>query len=128
MAAPQVNTFYVEGLDRLLKTIEKLQDEAGAEFAAAAQEAGEIIRQQAQIEAPHLTGRLENSIQVPKTRRGVKVRIPKRVPYAKAIHFGWPRHNIVPNRFLFRAVDAKVEEASEVYLRRVIKVWEDHIG
>lgn len=123
--APRVeNTVRVEGLNQLLRTLEKLQEEAKEEFKAAAVEAGDLVRDQARIEAPHLTGRLESAIVTAKIARGVKVRVSKAVPYAKAIHFGWPKHNIVPNRFMFRAVDAKADEAADLYMKRILAVWE----
>ena len=46
-------------------------------------------------------------------------RLAKSVPYAGVIHFGWPRHNIEPQPFLYDALDRRSDE--------VIKLYEDRI-
>jgi hypothetical protein len=37
------------------------------------------------------------------------------VPYAGPIHFGWPRHNIAPNPFIYDALDDRKAEVIDKY-------------
>jgi hypothetical protein len=41
------------------------------------------------------------------------------VPYAGPIHFGWPRHNIKPQPFLYDAADRRINDVVNVYEKRV---------
>lgn len=52
------------------------------------------------------------------------------VPYAAAIHWGWPSHNIKPNPFLYRALyKAMANEGFEKeYLEKLAKALEDDFG
>ncbi len=39
--------------------------------------------------------------------------------YAGVIHFGWPRHNIEPQPFLYDALDKRFDEVVRVYEKRI---------
>lgn len=125
MAAPTVE---IEGLNKLLRALEKLDQEANDSFKEVGAEVGRIVAQQAREEVPVLSGRLQASIRHVNTARGAKVRSgSKKVPYAGPIHFGWRQHNIRPNRFLYRAVDKKVDVALDMYLEQVYKIWNRNV-
>lgn len=72
-------------------------------------EAAEITMRQAQTTAPIRSGRLAASLRVGATNRAGVVRAGNNrqsatgVPYAGAIHWGWPDRNITPNPFMYEA-------------------------
>lgn len=126
MASP---SFEIEGLNKLLRALEKLDEEASQSFKDVGAEVGRIVAQQAREEVPVKSGRLKATIRHVNTGRGAKVRSgSKRVPYAPIIHFGWQDRNIwPPNQFLYRAVDKKVNVAVDMYLEQVYKIWNRNV-
>lgn len=114
----------VDGLNKLLRALEKLDDAAKQDFKDAGKQAGQIVADQAKIEVPVLTGRLQGSIKAGLTGRGAKVYAGRAsVPYAGPIHFGWGRRNIYPNPFLYRAADKRIDEVVDRYLTEIYNVW-----
>ncbi len=43
----------------------------------------------------------------------------RRTPYAGVIHFGWPKHNIEPQPFLYKALDRRYDEVVAIYEKRL---------
>jgi hypothetical protein len=120
--------FKVEGLNKLLRALEKLDDAAKDQFKEAGLKAGKFVANRAKGEAPVITGRLRDTVRPVATRRGAKIRAGgARVPYAGPIHFGWPKRNITPNQFLYRAVDKSVNEAVEMYLEEIYTIWNRNV-
>lgn len=80
-----------------------------------------LVAQRARSRAPVRTGRLRDNIRTGKHRYGFIVRVGSktRVPYAGPIHFGWPRRGIVPNPFLYDALDERRQELLATYTNRV---------
>lgn len=126
MAAPTVE---IEGLNKLLRALEKLDDEAKNSFKEVGGKVGDLVARQAREEVPNRSGNLMRSIRAVNTARGAKVRSgSKKVPYAGVIHFGWRERNIwPPNQFLYRAVDKKVDVALDMYLEQVYTVWNRNV-
>jgi hypothetical protein len=125
MARPTVE---IEGLNKLLRALEKLDEEAKQSFKDVGGRVGKLVAEQAREEAPVRSGALRGTIRAANTGRGAKVRAgSKRVPYAGPIHFGWRDRNIQSNRFLYRAVDKKVDVALEMYLEEVYKIWNRNV-
>ena len=125
MARPTVE---IEGLNKLLRALEKLDDEAKQSFKDVGGRVGRLVAQQAREEVPIRSGRLQGTIRAANTARGAKVRAgSRRVPYAGPIHFGWRDRNIKQNRFLYRAVDKKVDLALDMYLEEVHKIWNRNV-
>jgi hypothetical protein len=121
-------TFRVDGLNKLLRALEKLDDAAAESFKAAGIKVGQFVAVKARTEVPVRSGRLMGTIRPVATRRGAKIRAGSaRVPYAGPIHFGWGRRNIAPNPFLYRAVDKSVNEASEMYLKEIFTIWNRNV-
>lgn len=121
-------SFYIEGLDKLLRALEKLDEAASQNLRDAGFKAGKIISDKAKTIVPTRSGSLQDSIRPVKTARGAKVRAGgTRVPYAGVIHFGWHERNIADNPFLYRAVDSKVDEAVQFYMDEVLKIWDRNI-
>jgi hypothetical protein len=76
----------------------------------------EAVAGEARAGAPVLTGRLAGSVRPGATRtRGYVKAGSGSIPYAGVIHFGWPRHNIAPNPFIYDALDDKKSEVIEAY-------------
>ena len=118
----------IEGLNKLLRALEKLDDAAKEQFKAVGFRVGEFVAVQAREEVPVRSGDLRGTIRPAKTSRGAKIRAGSaRVPYAGPIHFGWRARNIRPNQFLYRAVDKNVDRALDMYLEEVHKIWNRNV-
>lgn len=118
----------IQGLSQLLRALEQLDDAAKDDLKMVGLQAAQPVVAAARQTVPVMTGALSSSIRAVKSTRGVKVRAGGvRVPYAKAIHFGWPSHNIKPNKFLFRAVDRSIDEVTSIYEQGVIDIWNRNI-
>jgi len=117
-------TIHIEGLNKLRRALEKLDDQAADDFKQAGFDAAGIVAKEGKRQAPVVTGRLRESIRPAKIKSGAKVYAGKKaVPYAGPIHFGWFRRNILPNPFLYRAADRRVQEVLDTYLAQVYKTW-----
>lgn len=118
----------IEGLSKVLKALEELDAAAKDDLRSLSMQAAEPVVIEAKNTVPVLTGALQRSIRAVKSSRGVKVRAGSaRVPYAKPIHFGWNTHNIMANKFLFRAVDRKIDEVATVYEQGIIAIWNRNV-
>ena len=121
-------SFEIEGLNKLLRALEKLDDEAKKDFKDIGKKVGDFVADRARAEAPVRSGALRGSIRAVSTGRGAKIRAgSKRVPYASVIHFGWGTRNIRENRFLYRAVDKSVDEAVDMYLQYIYTIWNRNV-
>lgn len=92
----------IEGLTRFRATLKR----AGADMAdmkAANQAAARTVAEAAAAGAPRRSGKLAGSLRP--ARQVARARVSSTVPYAGAIHWGWPRHNISANPFLTRAAE-----------------------
>lgn len=71
---------------------------------------------------PMLTGQLAASIRPSGTKTAAQVRAGgARVPYAGAIHWGWPAHNITAQPFLADAAQATEPIWTATYLQAIDK-------
>ncbi|MEU6684439.1 hypothetical protein [Streptomyces sp. NPDC046832] len=107
---------------------------------AANKASGEVLVPQAKLESPdgkrdaksskkYRPGKLDKSVKVTASAKGavIKAGSAARVPYAAAIHFGFKRRNIKPNRFLFRAMARKSAVVAETYERRIRAVVAEYL-
>lgn len=99
----------IEGLKELSAHFKKLSAELPKELKAVSKDAAEIVATEARGIVPVLSGKLRGKIKAGATAKGGDVRVNGLV-YAKPIHFGWKRHNIKPNPFLYKARDKRVDE------------------
>ena len=121
-------TFRVEGLNKLLRALEKLDEAAAQNFKAAGVWAGQEVAKTAKTLVPVRSGRLRDSIKGSATRRGAKVIAGRAaVPYAGPIHFGWGRRNIFPQPFLYQAADRRANDVVDQYLAQIYEVWNRNI-
>jgi len=121
-------TFRVEGLNKLLRALEKLDEAAADNFKAAGKWAGEEVAKTAKTIVPVRTGRLQKTIKGSPTRRGAKVNAGRAsVPYAGPIHFGWGRRRIHPQPFLYQAADRRANDVVDQYLAQVYEIWNRNV-
>jgi hypothetical protein len=98
----------VRGLDAMRRALRLIDPE----FAKALQKANKdvahrIVAPVAAAEAPKRSGDLSRDVRGLASQREARVAVGRAsVPYAMPIHWGWPRRNIAPNRFLERAATA----------------------
>lgn len=141
MPSNSAYTVRVEGLREFQRNLRVLKDrELNKKVRLANKAAAEIVKPEAKKTAPnhrpspkdsksYRPGKLERSIGVTASPKSavVKAGSKARVPYAGAIHFGFPRRNIRPNRFLFRAMARKSDEVSATYEREITAVLKDKL-
>lgn len=121
-------TFRVEGLNKLLRALEKLDEEAADNFKAAGKWAGEEVARTAKTIVPVRSGRLKSTIKGSAIRRGAKVFAGRAsVPYAGPIHFGWGRRRIAPRPFLYQAADRRVNDVVDQYLAQIYEIWNRNV-
>lgn len=93
--------------------------------------AADVVLPQAQTEAPAISGDLRRSLKALARQTDARIKGGNaKVPYAAVIHFGWPRRNIAPNHFIYRAVAIRNREFREVYAKRMAdlgKQFTDHM-
>jgi hypothetical protein len=99
-----------------------------ADLKVAHSDAARIVEGEAKTLVPRRSGTLAASIRSSGTQAGGVVRAGRaKVPYANVIHFGWPRHNITPQPFLYDAVDARRNEVVESFNKHVKKITKRHL-
>ena len=105
----------VEGAARLRRTLRQAGIDL-ADLKASHAEAGQIAAAGGKARAPRITGTLASTIRSTGTNTGATIRAGfARVPYAGAIHWGWPGHNIEPNPFLTEGAQDTEPEWVAVY-------------
>lgn len=111
-------------LRRMRNDLRKLDSILPREITRSLKQAGEdILLPRARREAPvgnradyygrrrPAPGRLRDSVRILASQKRVAIAAGyKRLPYALPVHWGWPGHNIAPNRFLIRAADSQARE------------------
>lgn len=120
------NTVRVEGLTALLTALEGLESACRRDLRQVAKKAAKPTLIAARQEVPVKTGALRASLRITNTTRGVAVKAGSgKVPYAKVIHFGWPKHHVAANQFLFRAVDKTADAVAAEYMAELVRLWEE---
>jgi hypothetical protein len=109
----------VRGGPELRRALRALQADLG-DLSALHKEGAEVVRAQAAIEAPKLSGRLAGSLRASGTR--TKGRVISSVPYALPIHYGWRRRHIAPNRFGDRAISKTQARVLATYEKGIARL------
>ncbi|OKH90477.1 hypothetical protein [Streptomyces uncialis] len=126
----------VEGLNQLKRTLRTLKDkDLSKRVREVNKAAAELVQPDARRGVPQRTktpkdakkyrpGKLAKSVKVVASANSaaVKAGTAARSPYAGAIHFGFPRRGIKPNRFLYRAMARNSAQVSETYEREISAV------
>jgi hypothetical protein len=113
-----VPAIQIEGLKELSKNLKRVSDQLPKELKAVSKDAAEIVASESRTMAPVLTGRLRDRVKAGATAKGADVRIMGLV-YAPPIVFGWRKHNIRPNPFIYRALDKRRDEVIERFEKGV---------
>jgi hypothetical protein len=112
-------TVRVEGLDQLVRTLNKAKADLG-DLKDANQAAGRMVAADAVARAPRRTGRLAGTIRASRqARRAQVVAGRSSVPYAGPIHWGWPARGIASQPFLSAAAQATEPRWVPLYLKDV---------
>ncbi|MFI6861296.1 HK97 gp10 family phage protein [Streptomyces sp. NPDC050421] len=141
MASNSAYTVRVEGLREFQRNLRQLRDrELNKKVRLANKAAAEVVKPEARRTAPdrrpsskdrqnYRPGRLEKSITVTASPKSavIKAGSKARVPYAGAIHFGYRRRGISPNRFLYRAMARKSDEVSATYEAEITAVLRERL-
>ncbi|WP_411144970.1 hypothetical protein [Streptomyces sp. x-80] len=136
MARTSAYTVRVKGMREMQRNIRRLRSrELNNSVRAANKAAAEVVKPAAESTAPkgrrdaksgrrYKPGKLAKSVKVTASGKGaaIKAGSAARVPYAGAIHFGYPKRHIRPNRFLYRAMARKSDAVSETYEREISAV------
>jgi hypothetical protein len=115
----------ITGLNEVVRDLRRMkQRDILIAIKDANKEAAEKVALQAKVEVPVRSGKLQRSIRPGATQRSgfVKAGSAVRVPYAGPIHFGWFRHHILPQPFLYKALDKRIGEVYAAYERQIEKV------
>jgi hypothetical protein len=108
----------VEGLTELRASLKKLDDKLPRELNKVSKASAEVVASEARGIVPRISGRLAGSIKTSGTAKGAFVKSGG-LEYHRVIHFGWARHNIKPNPFLYEALDTRRDEVIEKFEREV---------
>ena len=113
-------TVRIEGLKEVNRALRGLSNDLKDGLKDTHRRAGEIVAQGARQIAPVRTGNLLKTIRSNPTQRQGRVAIGNGraiggVPYAGPIHFGWPARRIVPQPFVYDALDSRVNEVRKNY-------------
>lgn len=106
----------IEGLRETTARLRKLDKALVKEIRVINKAAAESVALEAKARAPRRSGKLAGSIRAGATQRSGIVRMGgAAVPYAGPIHFGWYRHHIQPQPFLYNALDERRPAVYEAY-------------
>ena len=118
-------TVRVTGLKELAAGARRAKDVAlPAALRGANRMIADRVAEDAAQHAPRRSGRLAASVKgrASATSASVVAGSPQRVPYAAAVHWGWPKHNIASNPFLKNAADRAEADIEEYYAVVAAKV------
>lgn len=120
----------IEGLDDLRKNLRRLKDKGlNDEMKAIHLALADEITKKALPAVPVLTGRLKASVRAAGTVRDAIGRVGKAsVPYAAAIHWGWPSRGMPARPFLTDAAEDIERDVAERYERQVAALFDRTIG
>lgn len=108
----------VTGLRELSKSCKAISKDLNKELLAVGKESAALVAETGRALAPKLSGTLAGKVKPGSTAKGAYVAV-RGLVYGPPIHWGWKRHNIAPNPFLYHALDARADEVIERYERQV---------
>ena len=110
----------IDGLRETQKALKALGESTKKELKSTHLEAAQIVVNGALRIAPVRTGALAASMRAAATMTSGKVRIGNAaVPYAGAIHFGWPARRIKPQPFIYDSLDGRRNAVAQLYVARL---------
>ncbi len=111
-------TIKVQGLKELTAGFKKIDDSMLPQLKKVSKDSADVVATEARGLAPKRTGRLAASIKSSGTQAGGSIRSGG-LAYHRVIHFGWARHNIKPQPFLYNALDKRHDEVIAKFEREV---------
>lgn len=119
----------IEGLRDLVKALRQIDKDLPKEIRQINYDAAQDIAGAAKGLVPRRSGKLADSIRPLATQRGGQVAAGKlNVPYAGPIHFGWLRHHITPQPFLYDALDMRRDKVFEAYDLQISALLDRLVG
>lgn len=119
----------IEGLRDFVKALRQIDRDLPKEVRQINLDAAEEISGVAKGLVPRRSGNLADSIRALATQRGGQVAAGKlNVPYAGPIHFGWLRHHITPQPFLYNALDSRRDKVLEAYDLQISRLLDRVFG
>ena len=113
----------IVGLRETQKALKALGDATKKELKPTHLKAAQIVVNGALRIAPVRTGALAASIRAAATMTSGKVRVGSaKVPYAGAIHFGWPARHIQPQPFIYDSLDGRRDAVANLYAERITQL------
>jgi len=113
----------VEGLDKLTRQMKTLEGDAVSLVKALNAELAADVADVARRKVPRRSGKLAGSIRSSGQAKTGVVRAGSRgVPYANPIHFGWAKHNIRPQPFLYDALDDRRQHVTDRWAAELEKI------
>lgn len=119
--SPQIQ---VEGAAELRRALKAMGQDL-ADLKEIHRDAADSVAEGARERVPVVSGTLLGTIRTSVRQTGASVMAGggrRRVPYAGPIHFGWHRRRIVPQPFLYDAMDDRRAEVAERYESEVAKM------
>jgi hypothetical protein len=108
-------TVEVTGAAQLRLALLRMNDDLSPLTAIHAK-AAKPVYSRARTLVPVVSGRLKGSIELTAGPAGASIRAGRGLePYAGPIHFGWPRHNIEAQPFLYRALKDHRQDVIQTY-------------
>lgn len=107
----------IEGLKELQIEIWNLRDvQLRRQLRETNLRAADLVARGALFYAPQDTGTLMGTIRAVAGQTWAEVRAGgARAPYAAAIHWGWPAHNIAAQKFIYRSADESYDDVKRTY-------------
>lgn len=119
----------VEGARQLRRTLKGANPQLLERLKAAHRAAAEVVAARARQLVPVDSGRLQATVRPGGTKTAALVRAgTARVPYARPIHWGWPRRHIVARPFMSDAAQQTEPQWLEQYHREVLAVLDSITG
>lgn len=109
----------VEGAAELRRTLKAAGDDL-SDLKEAHRQVGTFVLTSAAPRVPRRTGALSASGRPGVTQNGAVIRYRK--PYARPIHWGWPRRNIAPQPWAYSTAVETRPQWTQLYLAAVNKV------
>jgi hypothetical protein len=126
MAAPS-GKIEVEGRRELVRALGKMGERSG-QLREVHSRLAVPLAMAARGETPVRSGTLVRTVRANASQKALQLRAgSKSVPYAGAIHYGYPRRGIEPNPFLIRARDAMRGDILDAYNRYMAELI-DKVG
>lgn len=127
---PESLTIKVENLSRLAGALRRFGDQGAPERLGVIHRAlADAVADKARGRAPRLTGRLASSIRATASPTRADIRAGGAgVPYAMAIHWGWPKRNIRKQPFLFDALRDMRPEIERAYEDGIVQLADEFNG